>query len=118
MENIIHIVHNISEEDLTDIVDEVFEDANFETIVDNENALSEDDGYNSDQSEDQSEDTKCKIVYPEKVMAMNMLTKQCVIYTSCVTRLTNIEHIYNMRKHVIRSHAVIDGKHCSEYRNL
>ena len=44
-----------------------------------EDALSEDDGYNSDQSEDQSEDTKCKIVYPEEVM--DMLTKQCVIYS-------------------------------------
>ncbi|EGI59160.1 Histone-lysine N-methyltransferase SETMAR [Acromyrmex echinatior] len=40
-------------EDLMDIVDEVFEDANFEAIMDNdEDALSEDNGYNSDQNED------------------------------------------------------------------
>ncbi|XP_018313643.1 uncharacterized protein [Mycetomoellerius zeteki] len=37
-------------------------------------ALSEDDSY-SDQSEDQNEDTKSKIVYPEEVVALNELTK-------------------------------------------
>jgi len=36
MKNIMHIVHNISEEDLMDIVDEVFENVNFETIMDND----------------------------------------------------------------------------------
>jgi len=41
--------------------------------------LSEDSGYNNDQSEDQSEDTKSKIVYPEEAMALNVLTKQCAI---------------------------------------
>ena len=35
-------------EDLINLVNEVFEDINFEEINDNENA-SEDDGYNSDQ---------------------------------------------------------------------
>jgi len=33
MKNIVHIVHNIPEEDLIDIVDEVFEDVNFETMI-------------------------------------------------------------------------------------
>jgi len=69
---IVHIVHNIPEEDLMDIVDEVFKDVNFEAIIDNdEDALSKDD-YNNDQSED----IKSKIVYPEKVMALNILMKQ------------------------------------------
>ena len=58
------------------IIDEVFEDVNFEAIMDNdEDALSEDGGYNNDQSEHQSKDTKSKIVYPEEVMALNVLTK-------------------------------------------
>jgi len=103
---------------------------NFKAIMDNdEDALSEDGGYNSDQSEDQSEETKSKIVYPEKVMTLNVLTKQCTIYfyytddssilcTSCMTRLTDIEHMYTIHKHVIRSHAAIDGKHCSECRSF
>ena len=44
-----HIIHNISEKNLMDID----EDVNFKIIMDNnEDALSEDDGYNSDQSED------------------------------------------------------------------
>ena len=46
-----HIVHNISEEDLMDIVDEVFENMNFETIMDNDenaSALSKDSDYNND----------------------------------------------------------------------
>jgi len=51
-----HIVHNISEKNLMDIVEE---DVNFKIIMDNnEIALSEDDGYNNDQSED----TKNKII--------------------------------------------------------
>lgn len=91
-------------------------------------ALSEDDSY-SDQSEDQNEDTKSKIVYPEEVVALNELTKQCAIYyyyttggssilcTSCMTRLTDIVHMYSIRKHVIKSHAVIDGKYCSECKS-
>jgi len=54
---------------------------NFKAIMDNdEDALSEDGGYNNDQSEDQSEETKSKIVYPEKVMTLNVLTKQCDIF--------------------------------------
>jgi len=44
-----------------------------------EDVLSEDSGYNSDQSEDQNEDIKRKIVYPEEAMALNVLTKQCAI---------------------------------------
>jgi len=53
MKNIVHIVHNIPEEDLIDIVDEVFEDVNFEAIMDNDkDALSQDSDYNSDQNED------------------------------------------------------------------
>ena len=61
MENIVHIVRShISEEDLIDIVDKVSE-VNFETIMDiDEDALSKDGSYNSDQSEDQREDTKSK----------------------------------------------------------
>jgi len=58
------------------IVDEVFEDANFEAIMHNDkDALSEDSGYNSDQSEDQNENSKSKIAYPAEVMAMNVLMK-------------------------------------------
>jgi len=59
-----HIVHNISEEDLMDIVDEVFENVNFETIMDNDenaSALLGNNDYNSDYKrggEYQSEDTK------------------------------------------------------------
>ena len=76
MENIVHIVRNIPKEDLMDIVNKVFEDVNFEAIMDNdEDALSEDGDYNSGQSKNQSEDTKSKIVYPEDVIAMNVLTK-------------------------------------------
>jgi len=38
----VHIVRNIPKENLMDIVDEIFEDANFEAIMDNdEEALSE-----------------------------------------------------------------------------
>ena len=49
MENIVHIVHNIPKDILRDIID--FKDVNFETIMDNDDdALSEDGGYNSDQS--------------------------------------------------------------------
>ncbi|KYQ59723.1 hypothetical protein ALC60_01249 [Trachymyrmex zeteki] len=132
MENIVHIVRNIPEEDLMDIVDEVFEDANFEDIMDdddNVSALSDDSGCNSDQSEDRSDEgTKNKIIYPQEVLALNELTKQCAIYfyyttgglsilcTSCMVRLTNTEHMYIMRKYVIKSHAAIDGKYCSECR--
>jgi len=32
----VHIVHNIPEEDLMDIVDEVFEDVNFDAMMDND----------------------------------------------------------------------------------
>ena len=117
-----YIVHNIPEEDLVDIVDEVF-NVNFEAIMDNDkdaSALSEDSDYNSDQSKD----TKSKVVYPLKVIALNVLMKQCVIYFyyttdsslilhTCMTRLANIEHMYTI-KYVIKSHAVKDSKYCSE----
>ncbi|KYN18138.1 hypothetical protein ALC57_09571 [Trachymyrmex cornetzi] len=135
MENLVHIVRNVPEEDPMDIADEVFdEEMNFEEIMDDDDddedvaALSDDNGYDSDQSEDQSEDVKSKIAYPEEVMALNEQIKQCAIYfyfttggssilcLSCMTRLTDIEHMHKFRKHVIKRHAAIDGKYCSECR--
>jgi len=51
MENIVYIIHNIPEEDLMHIIEEVFENINFETIMNNDedaSALLEDSDYNSD----------------------------------------------------------------------
>ncbi|KYN11446.1 hypothetical protein ALC57_16403 [Trachymyrmex cornetzi] len=125
-----------------DIVDEIIdEEVNFEDIMDDDDddedvaALPDDDGYDSEQSEDQNDgDIKSKIEQPEEIMALNELTKQCAVYfywttgssilcMTCMTRLNCIDHRRKICEHVIKctieaieSHAAIEGKFCSKCR--
>ncbi|KYM98419.1 hypothetical protein ALC62_10872 [Cyphomyrmex costatus] len=127
------IVNNVRDKDFMDIVNEAFEDVNFEAILDEDDedvsALSEDSNYNSDQSEDEDEGIKSKVMCPEEIMTLNEQTKQCAIYfyyttggtsilcTSCMMRIVNIEHMCTIRQHVIKSHVAIDGNYCSDCRS-
>ncbi|KYN00154.1 hypothetical protein ALC62_09088 [Cyphomyrmex costatus] len=76
----------VPDEDFMDIVNEAFEDVNFEAILDEDDkdvsALSEDSDYNGDQGEEneESEDTKSKIMCPAEIMALNEETKLCDIF--------------------------------------
>ncbi|KYN17210.1 hypothetical protein ALC57_10502 [Trachymyrmex cornetzi] len=133
MEYLVHIIRDIlEEEDFMDIVDEIIdEEVNFEDIMDDDEdvaALPDDDGYDSDQSGNQNDgDIKSKIVQPEEIMALNELSKQCAVYfywttgssilcMTCMTRLNCIDHRRKICEHVIKSHAAIEGKFCSECR--
>ncbi|KYM95897.1 hypothetical protein ALC62_13449 [Cyphomyrmex costatus] len=119
-----------------EIVNEAFEDVNFEAILDEDDedvsALSEDSDYNSDQSEEneESKDIKIKVMCPAEIMALNEQTKECAIYfyyktsdgtsilcTSCMMRIADNDHKYAIREHVIKPHDAIEGKYCSDCRH-
>jgi len=73
-------------------------------MANDEDALSKDGGYNSDQSKDQSEDTKSKIMYPgdnDNERADNIYFYYTTGDSSilCMMRLMDIEHMYTIRKH-------------------
>jgi len=131
----------MNDEDLMNIVDEVFDEVFDEMQVDDiieeigdesdeEHVLSADSDCISDCSDDLTEINR-KIITNAQLNALNGGTKHCAIYfyystggalavcASCMINLVGVElgEMYPTRKHVIDSYDAIDGRYCSDCRN-
>jgi len=128
---------NIIDEDLMNIINEVFEEMEVEDIIeemdgessDEDQPLS-DDGCISDCSDDFTTISE-KIVDNSQINALSGRTKYCAIYfyysmgdtyvacASCMIELGHVrlELISAIQKHVTDYHDAIDGKYCSNCRN-
>ena len=105
---------------------------NFEAISDEssdeDHALSDDSDYISDRSEDLT-DYDDKIVPNSQILALNGRTKVCAIYfyystggalalcASCMISIQDFEHMYAVRKHVIKLYDAVDGRYCANCRD-
>jgi len=99
--------------------------------LDEEGPLSDDSDCISDCSEDFTKIDE-KIIDSSQISALNGSMKQCTIYfyystsnayavcASCMVDLKDVhnELLFAIRKHVINHHDVIDGRYCSNCRNL
>jgi len=128
---------NINNEDLVNIINEVFEEMEVDDIIE------EMDGESSDENQPSSDDSGCisdcsedftkiseKIVGNSQINALSGRTKHCAIYfystggtyvacASCMIdlRYVRLELISAIQKHVTDYHDAIDGKYCSNCRN-
>ena len=69
----------IDDDNLMDIVNEVFEDVIVEDSSDEEDASSDDSAYNSDDSENLEEDIVERVVPFSELHALNLNTRHCMI---------------------------------------
>jgi len=129
---------NINNEDLVNIINEVFEEMEVDDIIE------EMDGESSDENQPSSDDSGCisdcsedftkiseKIVDNSQINALSGPTKHYAIYfyystygtyvacASCVINLRYVclELISAMQNHVTDYHDAIDSKYCSNCRN-
>jgi len=124
----------MNDEDIINIVDEVFEEMEVDDIEEigdessnEDHVLSADSDCISDCNNDLTQISQ-KIVTYSQINALNEGTKHCVIYfyystggalavcASCMINLVGVQlgQMYPTRKHVIDSHDAIDGRYCSE----
>jgi len=129
---------NINDEDLMNIVNEVFEEMEVDDIIeemngessDEDQPLSDDSGYISDCSEDFTKISE-KIVDNSQINVLSGRTKHSAIYfyystdgtyAACTSymidlRYVRLELISAIQKHITDYHDAIDGKYCSNCRN-
>ena len=128
-------IANIDPDDLMDIVDDAFENAevNFEELMDEESeeesVLSDDSACISDQSEDLEEHVE-KVVSSAELHALNSRTKHCMILfgystggalsvcATCIIELSDVElgGLNAVRIHETGPIGALNGRYCSNCR--
>ena len=102
-------------------------DNNFDMDVDEDRALTDDSDYFSDEDDDHKEVID-KIVPRSEIVALNLRTKQCVIYfyysmggalalcASCMVALSDLDirYMYAVRKHFVELRNTMHFRACSK----
>jgi len=118
----------IDDDDLMDIINEVFEDVIVEDSSDEEDASSDDSAYNSDGSENLEEDIVERVVPFSELRALNLNTRHCMIQfyyysieepgicASCVIRFRDNEMgvLHAARHHETGALGALNGVYCTQ----